>query len=193
MTIHGDLRQPELQMGGEGGRKETIYEGTFENIMEVHSSVVIIHNQSLPRGHFTYWIKGGEFVKRLYDYSPSLENRRNASSKSILMLVWLIEMSLQTPRVQLEELSHPPPSNTSRSWTELLPGSVLLGHWSPLWGFHPHDLILPSAPLPNTIIWGIMLQHMNLAVTNTFSPTAGLALSFTSSGVWWPAHLWTES
>ena len=43
-----------LHRGGKGGRKETIYEGTFEIIMEAHNSVVIIHNPSLPRGHFTY-------------------------------------------------------------------------------------------------------------------------------------------
>ena len=36
---YGALR---LQRGGKGGRKETIYKGTFENIMESHSSVVII-------------------------------------------------------------------------------------------------------------------------------------------------------
>ena len=34
------------QRGGKGGRKGTIYEGTSENIIETHSSIVIIEKHS---------------------------------------------------------------------------------------------------------------------------------------------------
>ena len=37
-----------LQRGGDGGRKETIYEGTPENIIEAHSSIVIIQKHANP-------------------------------------------------------------------------------------------------------------------------------------------------
>ena len=37
-----------LQRGGEGGRKETIYEGTPENIIEAHSSIFIIQKHANP-------------------------------------------------------------------------------------------------------------------------------------------------
>ena len=37
-----------LQRGGEGEMKETIYDGTPENIIEAHSSIVIIQKHSNP-------------------------------------------------------------------------------------------------------------------------------------------------
>ena len=37
-----------LQRGGKEGRKETIYEGTSANIIEAHSSIVIIQKHSNP-------------------------------------------------------------------------------------------------------------------------------------------------
>ena len=37
-----------LQRGGDGGRKETIYEGTPENIIEDHSYIVIIQKHANP-------------------------------------------------------------------------------------------------------------------------------------------------
>ena len=37
-----------LQRGGDGGRKETIYERTPENIIEAHSSIVIIQKHANP-------------------------------------------------------------------------------------------------------------------------------------------------
>ena len=37
-----------LQRGGEGGRKEIIYEGTLENVIEAHSSIVIIQKHTNP-------------------------------------------------------------------------------------------------------------------------------------------------
>ena len=35
-----------LQRGGDGGRKETVYEGSSGNIIEAHSSIVIIQKNS---------------------------------------------------------------------------------------------------------------------------------------------------
>ena len=35
-----------LQRGGDGGRKETVYEGSSRNIIEAHSSIVIIQKNS---------------------------------------------------------------------------------------------------------------------------------------------------
>lgn len=44
----GTKAKERLQREREGGRRETIYEGTFGNIIEAHSSIVVIQKHSNP-------------------------------------------------------------------------------------------------------------------------------------------------
>lgn len=47
-SLWGTKEKIRPQRGGEGGRKKTIYEGAFANIIEAHGPIVIIQKHSNP-------------------------------------------------------------------------------------------------------------------------------------------------
>ena len=100
-------------MGGEGGRKETIYEGSSGN---TRSSQLHCHNPETLQSYPEAFSQTELRVGRWWTEHTFVEYRKNASSAPILMLVSLVKMLLQTRRTQLRTVPHPAPSNASRRW-----------------------------------------------------------------------------
>ena len=124
-------------MGGEGGRKETIYEGSSGN---TRSSQLHCHNPETLQSYPEAFSQTELRVGRWWTEHTFVEYRKNASSAPILMLVSLVKMLLQTRRTQLRTVPRPAPSNASLRWRPEFPRTQHMPHpraVSTLWGGHP--------------------------------------------------------
>ena len=104
MAFHGDLSNRKLQMGGEGGKKEAIYEGSSGN---TRSSQLHCHNPETIEcytedfSHTELWVGswGGQKLMIVHLH----KKKKKCFFRIILIALSLVKQFVQTLTVQSEE------------------------------------------------------------------------------------------